>query len=192
MRTAYSLSSLESNDGAFWRVLTEGAELTICLFVVATAFNGIVRYQRIKNALLSTKPLRRFGRLDREVALEVPDEAARREAARPPSPPPPLAVDNLEEALQAHRYPVVVLRNLYDIAQCRLRPRRDFLDELEGEIRGECGKFGGSVVGCVAPKHPAYAGAVAVSVMAQYWPWSPLWTVKRSTLVVGPSELSTT
>ena len=63
MRTAYSLSSLESNDGAFWRVLTEGAELTICLFVVATAFNGIVRYQRIKNALLSTKPLRRFGRL---------------------------------------------------------------------------------------------------------------------------------
>ena len=89
--------------------------------------------------------------------------AARRETARPPSPPPPLAVDNLEEALQAHRYPVVVLRNLYDIAQCRLRPRRDFLDELEGEIRGECGKFGGSVVGCVAPKHPDYAGAVAVS-----------------------------
>ena len=38
-----------------------------------------------------------------------------------------------------------------------------FLDELEGEIRGECGKFGGSVVGCVAPKHPDYAGAVAVS-----------------------------
>ena len=62
MRTAYSLSSLQSNDGSFWRVLTEAAELIICGFTIATAFNGIFRYQRIKDALLSRTPLKRFGR----------------------------------------------------------------------------------------------------------------------------------
>ena len=62
MRTAYSLSALQSNDGPFWRVLTEAAELVICLMVIATAFNGIFRYQRIKDALLSKVPLRKSGR----------------------------------------------------------------------------------------------------------------------------------
>lgn len=76
---------------------------------------------------------------------------------------PAVDASGLPGRCRAVAKPVVVLRHLYDPAQCRLRPARDFLDELEGEIAAECAKFG-RVVECYAPATVAkFQGAVAVT-----------------------------
>ncbi|KAJ8606833.1 hypothetical protein CTAYLR_009183 [Chrysophaeum taylorii] len=74
----------------------------------------------------------------------------------------PADPSGLPAACRAALKPVVLLRHLYDPAQCKQRPGRDFLDELEAEIAAECAKFG-SVSGVHAPKASAFEGAVAVT-----------------------------
>ena len=83
----------------------------------------------------------------------------------PPPPPPPVEEDEEDPSglplrCQGRVKPVVLLRHLYDAAQCRLRPGRSFLDELEAEIRQECSKFG-QVLDAHAPHN--FTGSVAVT-----------------------------
>lgn len=58
--------------------------------------------------------------------------------------------------------PVVVLRHIFDPAQCALRPGRTFLDELEREIFAECSKYGQTLHVC-ALGDEEYQGSIAVT-----------------------------
>ena len=59
---------------------------------------------------------------------------------------------------QGAKKPVVLLRHVYDVSQCR----PGFLDELEAEIGEECSKFGAVLAVC-APLEEFFQGSVAVT-----------------------------